>query len=232
MNAWCLYLLITWVSCHMHHIEHHIDIYLENDQFLTKNQISFSIGHKKLGNSIEKGRGRIKKWKGVQKSKDSALTKRSTGSSRLRALRVSRASFSASFSLVLQGLHRFSGLRKIFVVIVADWSFFGWDFRNLEAWVLDLGRFLFFPCVITNSGADPSTFRHDQGFKCEVLPFPHLLLALASISMASGREPTTSKAQGKRPAKASKPKTRRKTCFDTALFSTVEEYQRYRQHFA
>ena len=35
----------------------HIDIYLYNGQFLTKNQNSLGIGHKKLGNSIEKGRG-------------------------------------------------------------------------------------------------------------------------------------------------------------------------------
>ena len=185
-----------------------------------------------MGNSIEKGRRRIKKWKGAQKLKDSALTKRSTGSSRLRALRVPRTSFSAPFYLVLQGLHWFSGLGKIFAIIVANWSFFGWDFRKLEARVLDLGHFLFFSCVITNSGADPSTFRHDQGFRCEVLPFPHFLFTLASISMAFGREPTTSKAQDKHPAKASKPKTCRKTCFDTGLFSTVEEYQRYNQHFA
>ncbi|RVX16345.1 hypothetical protein CK203_014343 [Vitis vinifera] len=73
------------------------------------------------------------------------------------------------------------------------------DIRKLEARVLDLGRFLFFPCVITNFGADPSTFQHDQGFRCEVLPFPYLFLTLALISMASGQEPTTSKAQGKRP---------------------------------
>ena len=30
-------------------MEHHIDIYLEKSQFLTKNQNSFSIGHKKIG---------------------------------------------------------------------------------------------------------------------------------------------------------------------------------------
>ena len=40
---------------------YHIDIFLDSGQFLTKNQNSLDIGHKKLGNSIEKGRGRIKK---------------------------------------------------------------------------------------------------------------------------------------------------------------------------
>ena len=45
----------------MHHIEHHIDIYLENGQFLTKNQNSLVIEHKKLGNLIEKGMRRFKK---------------------------------------------------------------------------------------------------------------------------------------------------------------------------
>ena len=39
----------------------YIDIYLENGQFLTKNQNSLGIGHKKLGNSTEKGMERIKK---------------------------------------------------------------------------------------------------------------------------------------------------------------------------
>ena len=61
---------------------YHIDIFLDNGQFLTKNQNSLDIGHKKLGNSIEKGRGRIKKMKKcakIGKSKSlTVLTKRST----------------------------------------------------------------------------------------------------------------------------------------------------------
>ena len=48
---------------------HHIDIYLDNCQILTKNQNSLGIGHKKLGISVEKGRGRIKKGENTQKLK-------------------------------------------------------------------------------------------------------------------------------------------------------------------
>ena len=40
---------------------HHIDICLENGQFLTKNQIHLALSIKKLGNSTEKGKGKIKK---------------------------------------------------------------------------------------------------------------------------------------------------------------------------
>ena len=59
---------------------HHIDIYLDNCQILTKNQNSLGIGHKKLGISVEKGRGRIKKGENMQKLKSQnvdRLTRRS-----------------------------------------------------------------------------------------------------------------------------------------------------------
>ena len=49
----------------------HIDIYLENDQISTKNQNSLGIGHKKLGISIEKGKGEgITKQENAQKKKN------------------------------------------------------------------------------------------------------------------------------------------------------------------
>ena len=53
--------------------------------------------------------------------------------------------------------------------------------------------------------------------------------------MAPRRETGTSKVQGKRPVEPSQPKqtkTRRKARFDTALFSSNEDYQRYKQKFA
>ena len=53
--------------------------------------------------------------------------------------------------------------------------------------------------------------------------------------MAPRRETGTSKAQGKRPAKPSQPeqtKARRKARYDTTLFSSNENYQRYKQKFA
>ena len=48
------------------------------------------------------------------------------------------------------------------------------------------------------------------------------------------RETGTSRAQGKRPAELSQPKqteARRKARYDTTLFSSVEDYQHYKQKF-
>ena len=53
--------------------------------------------------------------------------------------------------------------------------------------------------------------------------------------MAPRRETTASRAQGKRPAKPSQPdeaEAPRKARFDTDLFTSMEEYQRYKQKFA
>ncbi|WKA01570.1 hypothetical protein VitviT2T_019845 [Vitis vinifera] len=53
--------------------------------------------------------------------------------------------------------------------------------------------------------------------------------------MAPRRESTSSKAQGKRSTEPSQPaqtETCRKVRFDTALFSSMEDYQRYKQNFA
>ena len=67
MNSWWIYLLIAWISCHMHPI----DTYLDNGQISTKNQNSFGTRHKKLGTSTEKGRRRITKWESAQKFENS-----------------------------------------------------------------------------------------------------------------------------------------------------------------
>ena len=50
---------------------HHIDIDLDNSQFLTKNQNSLDIGHQKLGNSTKNGKGdhKMKKCAKIGKSK-------------------------------------------------------------------------------------------------------------------------------------------------------------------
>ncbi|RVW82887.1 hypothetical protein CK203_038296 [Vitis vinifera] len=54
--------------------------------------------------------------------------------------------------------------------------------------------------------------------------------------MAPRKETGTSRAQGKRPAEPSQQpeqtETRRKARYDTALFGSVEDYQRYKTHFA
>ncbi|WKA06827.1 hypothetical protein VitviT2T_024708 [Vitis vinifera] len=53
--------------------------------------------------------------------------------------------------------------------------------------------------------------------------------------MASRRESTASRAQGKHPTESSQPaqtEACQKARFDTTLFSTMEDYQRYKQNFA
>ena len=50
--------------------------------------------------------------------------------------------------------------------------------------------------------------------------------------MAPRQESAASRAQGKCPAKPSQSEVRRKMRFDTALFNFMEDYQRYKQHFA
>ena len=53
--------------------------------------------------------------------------------------------------------------------------------------------------------------------------------------MAPRRETSASRAQGKRPVEPSQPdqsEARQKARYDTALFGSVEDYQRYKQKFA
>ena len=53
--------------------------------------------------------------------------------------------------------------------------------------------------------------------------------------MPPRRDTAASRAQGKRPAEPSQPdeaKARRKARFDTGLFTSMEEYQRYKQKFS
>ncbi|RVW62350.1 hypothetical protein CK203_062881 [Vitis vinifera] len=71
-----------------------------------------------------------------------------------------------------------------------------------------------------------------QGFKCEPLLVLPLHLALFPSFIAPRREPATSRAQGKCLPEPSQPEASRKVCFDTTLFSTIEDYQQYKQHFA
>ncbi|RVW19280.1 Retrovirus-related Pol polyprotein from transposon RE1 [Vitis vinifera] len=62
------------------------------------------------------------------------------------------------------------------------------------------------------------------------------LISIFGFWMASRKETGTSKAQGKRPAEPSQQpeqtEARRKARYDTALFGSVEDYQRYKTHFA
>ena len=54
MNSWLIYLLIAWISCHMHHI----DIYLDNGQFQPKIKILLTLGIKNWGFQLKRvGRG-------------------------------------------------------------------------------------------------------------------------------------------------------------------------------
>ena len=62
-----------------------------------------------------------------------------------------------------------------------------------------------------------------------------LVSFISDFLMASRRETTASRAQGKCPTKPSQPtqtEARQNVRFDTTLFSIVEDYQRYKQKFA
>ena len=86
--------------------------------------------------------------------------------------------------------------------------------------------------------------RHSQGFLLSRAPRVSGVCASLSTSlvsfvfaffMASRRESTASRAQGKHPTESSQPaqtEACQKARFDTTLFSTMEDYQRYKQNFA
>ena len=86
--------------------------------------------------------------------------------------------------------------------------------------------------------------RHNQGFLISHAPRVLVVSVFLSTSlvsfifvflMAHRRESGTSKAQGKRPAVPSQLpqlEARRKARFDTTIFSSVEDYQLYKQKFA
>ena len=61
------------------------------------------------------------------------------------------------------------------------------------------------------------------------------IYSFSAFLMALKRETNASRAQGKRPTEPSQPdqmEANRKARYETTLFSSVEEYQRYKQKFA
>ena len=56
--------------------------------------------------------------------------------------------------------------------------------------------------------------------------------SVSPFLMAPMRELAAFRAQGKRPAEPSQSEARRKARFDTTLFSSMEDYQRYKEKFA
>ena len=86
--------------------------------------------------------------------------------------------------------------------------------------------------------------RHNQGFLPSRAPRVSVMSVSLSTSlvffvsiflMAPRRESTTSRAQGKCPTKPSQPslsKARRQAQFETSLFSSMEDYQQYKQKFS
>ena len=80
-----------------------------------------------------------------------------------------------------------------------------------------------------------SVFPRLRPFRCVCIPLFSLVSFISAFRMAPRRESAASKAQGKRPAEPSQPdqsEARRKARYDTALFASVEDYQRYKQKFA
>ena len=63
----------------------------------------------------------------------------------------------------------------------------------------------------------------------------NFISSFSAFLMALRREIAASRAQGKRPTESSQPdqtEARRKARYDTTLFSSVKDYQRYKQKFA
>lgn len=78
---------------------------------------------------------------------------------------------------------------------------------------------------------DYNSFPTHLGFSMCVSLFTSLILFLFDFLMAPKRETTTYRAQDKCPTEPSQPtqmEARRKARFDMALFSLVEDYQRYK----
>ena len=80
-----------------------------------------------------------------------------------------------------------------------------------------------------------SVFPRLRAFRCVCILLFSLVSFISAFRMAPRRESAASRAQGKRPADPSQPdqsEARRKARYDTALFGSVEDYQRYKQKFA
>ena len=86
-------------------------------------------------------------------------------------------------------------------------------------------------CITTGFNSFPAHL----GFQVCVSLSTSLVSFIFAFLIAHMREMVVSRAQGKSPTKPSQPaqtKAHQKARFDTTLFSTVEDYQRYKQKFA
>ena len=150
INSWWIYLLIAWISCHMHHI----DIYLDNGQILTKNQNFLGIGHQNLWISTKNGKGRITKWENVQKKLksqnvdciDQVVDRTRTGRlvrQDLGFLRDSHTLVSALFSSISLRFLYFLLIETYLSTFWTDWRLWIGFLGRLKAKVSNLDRFLF-----------------------------------------------------------------------------------------
>ena len=80
-----------------------------------------------------------------------------------------------------------------------------------------------------------SVFPRLRPFRCVCIPLLSLVSFISAFRMAPRRESGASRAKGKRPAEpsqADQSEARQKARYDTALFGSVEDYQRYKQKYA
>ena len=143
INYWWIYLLIAWISCHMHYI----GIYLDNGQISIKNQNSLGIGHKKIGDFNWKGQWEDHKMRKCTKIEKSKRWLHWLGGRSVRwdlgFLKDSHASVSTPFSSISLGFLWFWLIETDLSAFWTDWSLLDWILRRLEARVSDLGRLLF-----------------------------------------------------------------------------------------
>ena len=147
---------------------HHIDIYLDNGQILSKNKNSFSIGHKKIGDLNWKWQGddcKMKKCTKVGKSISlTTLTKRSIGWGpvdrfvEVRNIKRLLHFFSAPFSSDSLGFFWFWLLETDFNAFFTGWPDFERVLKTLKVKVSIWSGLLFLRCIIVSSSTDLSPF--------------------------------------------------------------------------
>ena len=149
MNSWRIYLLIAWISCHMHHI----DIYLDNEQISTKIKIPFALCIKNWGFQLKRAGGGSQNEKMHKKMKSQNVHHVDQAVDQFVRIRVLKGLPRFIFSLVSSGSSRALSIQlsnSIFEVITTDWRLCIRFFGSLEARVLDLGCLLFLLRVTVN----------------------------------------------------------------------------------
>ena len=184
------------------------------DKEMHKNRSVDRVDHWPGGRSVEEPVDRFLGAKNLKSLPRLSFSPISSGSSTFVSFQLSSRDFWRHYSF-LRG---------------TDWI--------LEAKVWDLGPrashladFLLSPRV----KACVSVFPCLRALRCVCIPLFSFVYFISAFHMAPRRESAASRAQGKHPVEPSQPdqfEARRKARYDTVLFGSVEDYQRYKQKFA